>query len=299
MLRPHVRERNATSSARSVTGVLRRLAGVTGALLLGAGLTTAVAAPASAEAGVGYVRLAHLSPDTPPVDVYVDDLAGKMKGLKFDAVPYGVVSDYLSMSPGTYAVSMRKVGADPKSPPVLTEQVTVTAGSAHTVAGTGRFAELGISVIDDDLTAPPAGQSKVRVVQASVKAPTLDIKAADGPVIGTGVAFATTTGYTDVTPGTWTLDLQPQGGQLTTASVNLAGGTTYSLLVLDGKEGLTTDLKVDATAGEITPAGGVETGAGGTSGPPVALIVGLAAVVLAGLAAAGAVGLRRRTRQTW
>jgi hypothetical protein len=290
------------TSARPVPRALRRLAGVAGALLLGAGLTAAIAAPASAEAGVGYVRLAHLSPDTPPVDVYVDDLAGAMKGLKFDAVPYGVVSDYLSMPPGTYAVSMRKVGADPKSPPVLTEEVKVTEGSAHTVAGTGRFADLGLSVIDDDISAPPADQSKVRVLLASVKAPVLDINVADGPTIGDGLKFATTTPYRDVKPGDWTLNLQPEGGQSTSASCKLAGGTTYSLFVLDGKDGLTTELKVDAKAGEITPVGGVETGGGGTEDDTtttIALIAGVSLVVLAGAVGAGAVGLRRRARRTW
>ncbi|MDG4827134.1 DUF4397 domain-containing protein [Asanoa sp. WMMD1127] len=288
------------NAARPSPRALRRLVGAAGAVLLGAGLTAAIAAPAAAEAGVGYVRLAHLSPDTPPVDVYVDDLGGKMKGLKFDAVPYGVMSDYLSVPPGTYAVSMRKVGADPKSKPVLTEDVKVTEGSAHTVAGTGRFAELGLSVIEDDISAPPADQSKVRILQASVKAPTLDVKVADGPTVATGVQFATTTPYRDVKPGDWTVDLTPQGGQATKAKCALTGGTTYSLLVLDGKDGLTTDLKVDAKAGEITPVGGVETGGGGTSsGTTIALITGVALVALAGLVGAGAVALRRRARPTW
>ncbi|MEV0715601.1 DUF4397 domain-containing protein [Asanoa sp. NPDC050611] len=288
------------TAARPSPRALHRLAAAAGAVLIGAGLSAAIAAPAAAEAGVGYVRLAHLSPDTPPVDVYVDDLGGKMKGLKFDAVPYGVMSDYLSVPPGTYAVSMRKVGADPKSKPVLTESVTVTEGSAHTVAGTGRFAELGLSVIDDDITAPPSGEAKIRVLQASVRSPVLDIRTKGGQEVGTGLKFATTSDYRGVKPGNWTLDLTPQSGTAAEATCTLAGGTTYSLLVLDGKNGLTTDLKVDAKAGEITPQGGVETGAGGTSdGGTIALVTGLGLVALAGVVGVGAVGLRRRARRTW
>ncbi|GIF68131.1 hypothetical protein Ais01nite_61660 [Asanoa ishikariensis] len=289
------------TSARPAPRALRRLTAAAGAVLFGAGLSAAIAVPASAEAGVGYVRLAHLSPDTPPVDVYVDDLSGKVKGLKFDAVAYGVMSDYLSVPPGTYAVSMRKVAADPKSPPVLTEDVKVTEGSAHTVAGTGRFAELGLSVIDDDISAPPADQAKIRVLQASVKAPSLDIKTTGGQEVGMGLQFATTSAYRDVKPGNWTLDLQPQAGSAAKATCRLAGGTTYSLLVLDGKNGLTTDLKVDAKAGEITPVGGVETGAGGASGTgTIALVGGLGLVALAGVVGVAAVGLRRRAaRRTW
>ena len=55
--------------------VLRRLARVsagTVAVLIGAALALFSATPAAGDAAVGYVRLAHLSPDTPKVDVYLD-----------------------------------------------------------------------------------------------------------------------------------------------------------------------------------------------------------------------------------
>jgi len=116
------------------------------------------------------------------------------------------------------------------------------------------------------------------------------------------VPFATTTDYRAVNPGNWKVDLQPTGGDATTVDCALESGTTYSLLVLDAKDGgLTTDLKIDATAGEVTPEGGVDTGAGGTSdsGTPTTLFVSAGAVLLAGLAAAGAIGLRRRARSSW
>jgi hypothetical protein len=290
------------TSPRPAHRALRRLAAITGATLLGAGLTAAIASPAAAEAGVGYVRLAHLSPDTPAVDVYVDDPAGKIEGLKFPAVPYGVMSGYLAVPPGTYAVSMRKEGAPESEKPVLTTDVTVAEDGAYTVAGVGKFADIDLKVYEDDISAPPAGQAKVRVVQASVRAPILDIAAANGPTIATGVQFATTTPYNAVKPGDWQVKLQPTGGaDATTADCPLKSGTTYSLLVLDAEDGgLTTDLKVDATAGEITPEGGVETGAGGTSGgPPYTALVSAGALLLAGVAAAGAIALRRRARGSW
>ena len=49
-----------------------RAAAVAAALLIGLVSTTFGATPASAEAAIGYVRLAHLSPDTPKVDVYLN-----------------------------------------------------------------------------------------------------------------------------------------------------------------------------------------------------------------------------------
>lgn len=277
---------------------LRRTAALAGAALLGAGLSTAAAVPASA-ASVGYVRLAHLSPDTPEVDVYLDDLTGSAETQVFKGVGYGVLSAYMPLPAGRYAVSMRQKGAAASTPPVLTTDVAVTTGEAYTVAGVGRYADLGLRILDDDLSAPAKGQAKVRVVQASVRAPVLDVAAAKGPAIANGVQFATTTEYRQVKPGDWTVRLQPAGGSATNAKCSLDEGTVYSLLVLDAKKGgLTTELRVDAKGGMVVPTGGVDTGAGGTAGGgrSYPLIAASTGVVLAGLAAAGLVILRRARR---
>src|SRR5258705_7637060 len=74
-------------------GITRRLAGPAAAVLLGMALTPMLATPANAEAAVGYVRLAHLSPDTPKVDVYLAKVGdATFKEQKFEHVGYGVVS---------------------------------------------------------------------------------------------------------------------------------------------------------------------------------------------------------------
>jgi hypothetical protein len=287
------------TTTRPARPVVRSLAVLAGATLLGAAATAALATPASAEVGGGYVRLAHLSPDTPAVDVYVDDLSGKVKSLEFDGVAYGVVSQYLSMPTGTYAVSMRKAGAPKTEKPVLTTQVTVGESKAYTVAGVGRFAELGLKIFEDDITAPADGQAKIRVVQASAKAPEVDVATGDA-TIADNVAFATTTDYQSVQPGDLQLKLQPTGAQATTSTVKLDGGSTYTLLVLDGENGLTTDLKLDSAGGEV-PTGAVDTGAGGTAphGLPHPMIFGAAAGLLAAAAMAGTVAVRRSRRATW
>lgn len=255
---------------------LRRFAvivAVGAAALLGSG------APAGAAGDVGYVRLAHLSPDTPNVDVYLTAVGGGTPKV-FTGVGYGTVSNYLSVPTGTYAVAMRVQGAPASSPPVLTTDVTVAAGKAYLVAGVGRHADLGLKVIDDDLSPPPAGKAKVRVIQASVRAPVLDLAIQGGPTIATGVGFASTTGYFAVDPGKWTLAVTGTNGGLSgTLSVRLLAGDVYSLLVLDGKTaGLTAQLRLDAAGQGAMPTGGVATGAGGTSRDrapawPVALAV--------------------------
>ena len=120
---------------------------------------------------------------------------------------------------------------------MLTTEVAVTSGDAFTVAGVGRHADLGLRVLNDDLSAPTDGRAKVRVVQASVRTPVLDVAAADGPMIADGVQFATTTDYQQVEPGSWRLKLTGAGGPSTDAEVRLTGGAVYSLLVLDAQAG--------------------------------------------------------------
>ena len=106
------------------------------ALVTGAGLTggTAQAADGGTD---GLLRLAHLSPDTPAVDVYVDSVADPDAGIVLSGVAYGAVSDYQDVPPGEYTVSMREAGAGAGAPPVLSTTVEVGEGSARTVAGVG------------------------------------------------------------------------------------------------------------------------------------------------------------------
>jgi hypothetical protein len=264
----------------------RRLGSAAVALAAFAAITL-FASPAGAADNDGYVRLAHLSPDTPAVDVYLKPQAGNGKQQKFPGVAYGVMSPYLRLPTGTYSVAMRPAGAAESTDPVLTTQVDVASGQAYTVAGVGRYADLGLRVLKDDLKLPDANESKVRIIQASVRAPVLNVGVQNGPTIADGVQFATTTSYRDVKPGMWTVRVSPSGGGKTSAlPCTLGAGNVYSLLVLDAKGGgLKTQLRIDAQRQGSVPLGGVATGDGGTqprSHLPMALLFGAVAALLAG-----------------
>jgi hypothetical protein len=276
----------------------RRLISAAAALVAFAAITL-LGSPAHAAVGDGYVRLAHLSPDTPAVDVYLKAQSGDSKEQKFSGVSYGVMSPYLRLPAGTYSVAMRPAGAAESTDPVLTTQVGVQPGGAYTVAGVGRYADLGLRVLTDDLKLPDPAQSKVRIIQASVRAPVLDVAVKSGTTIADGVAFATTTAYREVKPGKWTLDVQPSGGGTSTAlPCTLGAGNVYSLLVLDAKGGgLKTELRIDAGRQGTQPLGGVATGVGGTQPDDTRMPMALGLAALAALLFGGAVvAVRRRPR---
>ena len=101
------------------------------------------AAPASAASRDGWVRLAHMSPDTAAVNITLSSLSGDVTLFRLQNVGYGVVSNYMSLPQGTYALAMVPAGKnDPNTPPVISGAVQVNAGKAETLAAIGKNAAI-------------------------------------------------------------------------------------------------------------------------------------------------------------
>lgn len=264
------------------------LAAAAGALLLLPGT-----AAASTDA---YLRLAHLSPDTPDVDVYVTAVADATRSFIVPGVGYGAVSPYRALPAGTYVVSMRKAGAPSSSPAVISTSVDALPGSAYTVAGTGMSAQLGLSILNDRLALPAAGRAAVRVVNGAVTAPTVDVGPAGGPVWASGVKFASATDYADEALGAWPLEVTAPGKAPVDLPVTLDANSVYTVLLLDQGDTFSVKLIRDSVGTGIVPVGSVETGFGGEApGPPlpialaaVAFVLVMAGTVVAGARRAGA-----------
>jgi hypothetical protein len=259
--------------------------------VLAAALSVVVAQPAGAATGT-YLRLAHLSPDTPTVDVLVTSFTGQTTSLP--GVGYGDVSSYRRIEPGTYTVQMRLAGAPASSPPVVSATLDAKAGAAYTAAGLGPRAQLAVTVLADDLAPPPAGQARVRVVQGAEYAGAVSVRWNGAPVAD-GVRFGTATDYVDVPAGRGTFEVSPAGGAPTPVDLDLAGGGVYSAILVQRSDGLATELRTDALGPGATPAGGVDTGLGGTApgGNGVAAPIVVGAVALVGLVGVGVLAGRR------
>jgi Domain of unknown function (DUF4397) len=266
------------------------------ALLLGIP-AAATAFAGSATSGTGWIRLAHLSPNTPAVDVYMYSFDDSKAMIVLHHVAYGTVSPYESVHAGDYSVAMRAAGASASSQPVLSTSVTIAAGHAYTVAGMGPESGLRLQVMDDDLTTP-SGQALVRVIQASLKQQ--EVKVTLGSTVLSGsLKFASVSAYQAVTPGTETVSVSAGAGDAN-SSVTLAAGTVHTLVVLDGASGLEVVSLEDASGSGKPPLGGVQTGFGGTAphgpGSPVPWLVAIGAGSL--LALTGGLRLRRNRQLT-
>jgi hypothetical protein len=261
------------------------------ALLLGIP-AAATAFASSATMGTGWIRLAHLSPNTPAVDVYLYSAGNSNAQIVLHHVAYGTVSPYESVAAGDYSVAMRATGASPASAPVLSTSVTIQAGHAYTVAGMGPESGLRLQVLEDTLVTP-IGQALARVIQASLKQQVVTVTFGS-TVLASNLKFGSVSSYQAVLPGTETVTVTASG-TTATSSVTLAAGTVHTLVVLDGASGLELVNLEDASGSGKPPTGGVTTGFGGTAphgpGSPVPWLAAIGAGAL--LALTGGLRMRR------
>jgi Domain of unknown function (DUF4397) len=276
-----------------------RLPGKAARLLLGAAVVISAglagAAPAAAATGYGYVRLAHLSPNTPAVDVYLYNFGNPSARLVLHHVSYGMVSPYEQVPPGDYTVSMRAAGASPKAQPVLSTGFWVSAGGAYTVAGMGPASGLRLQVLQDNLTTPH-GRVLVRVIQASLREHVVSVRLG-GLLLARSLAFASLAPYKAVRAGSRVVRVAGES-ERASMGVSLAADTVHTLVVLDSGTGLRiTDLS-DAAGSQVPPNGGAATGFGGTAPRPAGSLLPWLGLIGAGvLLAAGGARQYRHHRQ--
>lgn len=257
-----------------------------------AATTTSAAPAASSDA---WVRIAHLSPKAPAMDMYLYPFGQPGHSIILRDVSYGDVSAYMAVSPGQYSVAMRGFGAPASSPPALITSFMVTVGTPYTVAALGPDPGLRVEVLKDQI-ATPTGKALVRVVQASLREHLVTVDY--GPdVLARQLAFGLATSYVAVSPGAHMVKFTALGEHAAT-SVRLAPDTVHTIVVLDDSSGLKIDALVDATGSQIMPKGGAAAGFGGTAprlpGSPAPWFLVIAAGAL--LTCAGFAGLRRPRR---
>jgi hypothetical protein len=253
------------SLAGTSRGVLAALA-----VMLLAGLMGA--APAWASPGTGWVRLAPLSPDTPPMDVYLYSFGDSHARLVRRDVSYGIVSPYQQVRPGGYTVSMRPAGVPPSEQPVLSTSFWVRNGRAYTVAVLGLVSGLRLRVLTDPRRAP-AGRALVRVVLASLRRSVVRA-VLGGTVLARRLRFASVIPYRAVTAGSPVMRITGPGADAS-LRLPLPPDSVHTLVVLDGTSGLRIIDLDDAAGRQVLPRARAAAGRGGTASRPASSLPGL------------------------
>ena len=273
---------------------LGRLAMITTLLGSMAGLV-AVAAPAASAAptggATGWIRIAHLSPQAPPMDMYVYPFGDPGSPTVLKDVRYGNVSRYVAVTPGQYSVAMRGFGAPATSKPALTTSFMVTAGGAFTLAAMGPDPGMRTEVLKDQLDAP-AGKAVVRVLQASLKQHRVTVSYGSD-VLAQQLAFGSATSYTPVAPGAQTVKFTAPGEQASQA-FSVTADSAHTFVVLDNPSGFKVAALTDSSGSLAMPEGGVSAGFGGTAPHPAGSPAPWLVLIGAGALLAGAALVRLR-----
>jgi hypothetical protein len=216
------------------------MTGVAGIVLLVAAGALAVAPVAGAQEPTGKVRLGHLSPTTPGVDITLSGPEGpsSVDQRVGSGVGYGAVTDYLNLVPGRYSIAMRPAGSDPKAAAPLSAGLQIAPGSAQSLlffdSGTG--GSVRGELVNDDRAAPGTSDGKVRLVQGAEGMPPVQALAIDGPRLATDLAYGTITDYSTVAAKTWDVRLSA-GGTTQAAQLPVGGGSVTTVVVTKDKAG--------------------------------------------------------------
>jgi hypothetical protein len=175
------------------------------------------------------VRVAHMSPDAPNVDVYVDG------STVLSDVSFRAVGKYLSVPAGDRQIKLTAAG-DP-STVALDQQLTIEGETDYTLAAIGELQSEETAfqplVLQDDRS-DPGEAARVRLVHASPDAPAVDVTlASNGKAIVDGAAFGDSSSRS-VPAGEYTLqiraDTEANDGKIVGEfDVALDSGTAYTI----------------------------------------------------------------------
>lgn len=233
-----------------------------------ASLDGAVASTAQdAEGESAEVRIAHMSPDAPAVDVRVDNETA------FQDLEFGDVTEFVELEPGDRQVTI--VTAENETV-VFDGTVSVRANESYTVTAAGEVSENGTQafapvVLRTDPAVPSGNDSAVRVAHFSPDAGPVDVTVADSDaVLADNLTFGNATEYVTVPSGAYEIEVRAaaednNGTVVATFNESLLDGSAYTAFAAGyaapdeapGNESLDLFIGVDAgreSANETTTA---------------------------------------------
>ena len=224
---------------------------------------------ATPEEGDARIRVAHMSPDAPAVDVRVDNQT------LYENVSYSEVTRYVATTPGDHSVTI--VTAENGSV-VFEGNVSLEADTRYTITAAGEVTENATQefqpiILEDAAEAPGAGEASIRLVHVAPDAGPVDVTVNEtGAVLYDNLTFGNATDYVTVPAGDYRLDVRNatesnNGTILGTYNVSLAERTAYTAFATGYvSENAPTNntfrpyVVVDVTASEeVTTAAGTET----------------------------------------
>ena len=261
-------------------------------LALNVVLASAASAGRSAN-GTGWIRFAAFVSSGRPVDVMVG------KTVVGTDLSFRDVTGYIMVPAGMHTVTVVRA-SDPSAahaivvgrarvlPRVRGDGCGDTVDRRQIKRVRGRAGGIGLKEFTDNLTAPPAGHAEVRLIHTIPGAPrvTTQLTATSGALATvhlSATGYGQASPYVPVTAGTYRVVVKaPNGATVVKGNhLRLAAGTVVSMVVVESPSGPTLDVVKDAVATANDPAGGMQTGLGGTARPPATSVLRATLLLLA------------------
>jgi hypothetical protein len=191
---------------------------------------------AQVPADVSWVRVIHASADAPAVDVLANG------NLVFQGLKFKSFTEYTPVPRGSYTFSINLSGTNTTA--LKYGPVDLQGGNAYSFYALGKVSNKSLLIMGtgDDVMAPPAGMTKVRVVHGASTAPTVDVFATApyaplpaSPAL-TGVPFPFAGPYLMVPAGAYQARVTPTGTKtvaIDSGRLPLMGGTVRTVIALD------------------------------------------------------------------
>ena len=252
--RDHRAHRSGPPRVRALTLVTAFLA----LLLLPVTATTVAAAP-ELPADSGWVRFGHFAPSAGGVDVFVDGT------LLANDITFRTVSDYVPVASGPHEFEIRATGEE-LSDPVLSVQAGVPVNGSVTIGAVTTRDGIASQIYTDELVQPAPDTSLVRFIHAAPDVQAVDVAVVGGPALATDVPYPTATGYSDIAPGTYDVEVRAAGTDdvvLRVTGWTIDPGVQSSIVIVRGLDGQLDVAPIrDAVAAPVAPDGGIQTGGG-------------------------------------
>lgn len=219
------------------------------------------------------LRLLNVSRGYDSLDLYSNDGDSDTDVQRFTGIATGAVSSYAAMKADTYTIKIRKTGA---SGSLLSSSMTLAEETHATLVAYGPTGKFGVATLDEDVTAPDSGSTKVRVVNTA-GFDGLDIyltnatdALTDLTATVAGVATGATSSTTTLSSGTYRLRVTAAGNsadlRLDVPEVTLTSKDVLSIILTDTVGGVLVNAVLLPSQGSATTYANTQARLRGASG---------------------------------